>query len=84
MLNRTYLFAACVLLGLSGCSNTNVDLPNSYCKNNFLNLPDTQHHSVGDPRYPHPSNDPAAMGAGDFPMGSDCYPRLEELDDLEQ
>lgn len=83
MLNTTYVFAGCLLLCLSGCSNTNVDRINNYCKSSFLNLPTTQVHSVGDPQYPHPSNDPAAMGAGDFPMGPDCYPGGDELDDVE-
>lgn len=83
MLNTTYIFAACLLLSLSGCSNTNVDRMNNYCTNSALHLPSTQPNWEGHPQYPHPSNDPVARGAGDFPMGPDCYPGGDELDDVE-
>lgn len=82
MFNRAYIFAVYLLLSLSGCSSTNVDRMTNHCTNSALNLPSTQPNWEGHPQYPHPSNDPAAMGAGDVPMGSGCYLDSEELDDL--
>jgi len=76
MINRTYFFAALLLLILAGCSSNDTarGTTHSYCEKDPF---DPNNREI------HPSNDPATMSTGDLSMSVGCFIGVqEELDEL--